>query len=55
MNETTKLAYEVLAVLDKQREYFKSRDQRVLVESKRMDKELREKCVRLIAQGVPTV
>lgn len=41
---TESLARQVLAVLDKQAEYFKSRDQKVLIVSKAMEKNLRTTC-----------
>jgi hypothetical protein len=38
------LARFTLGVLDKQAEFFRSRDQRTLVQSKAMEKKLRQEC-----------
>lgn len=39
-----KLAREVLAVLDKQQEYFRTRDAKFLIQSKAMERKLRNDC-----------
>jgi hypothetical protein len=49
--KAAELAFEVLKVLDKQKDYFRNRDKETLIESKAMEKALREKCVRVIAQA----
>jgi hypothetical protein len=45
------LARETLAVLDKQAEYFKTRDRVTLIASKQMEKQLRMKCTLEIVKG----
>ena len=42
--QTSELARKVLKVLDKQAEYFSTRDRSVLIVSKRMEQELRKEC-----------
>jgi hypothetical protein len=45
------LATLALAVLDAQQKYFKSRSRDDLIESKRLEKELREKSLTALAQA----
>jgi hypothetical protein len=45
------LAKEVLAVLDKQQQYFKTREPRFLIQSKAMERKLRDDCKAAISRA----
>lgn len=50
-NELHELACEIVRVLDKQQEYFKTRDRTVLAESKKMESDLRKRATEIAKRG----